>query len=52
MEIKNNEIKISQEYLSNFSGRINSLISGFDNISTQVAMLPSVNTLLYETEAP
>lgn len=51
LEIKSSETKISQEYLSNFTSRTNSLISSFDNISTQIAMLPSVNALLYETEA-
>lgn len=50
IEIKNSEIKTNKEYLSNFSDKINSLLSSFDNAATQIAMLPSVNTFLYDTE--
>lgn len=49
-DIKREEIRRGEEYLSNFTGKVNAMIAGFDNISIQVAMLPSVNSLIYETD--
>lgn len=50
-KIKKVEIYNYEEDIKNFTSKINSIFLTFDNLSTQIAMLPSVNQLLYETEA-
>ena len=49
-KIKKAEIYTYEEDIKNFSSKINSVFLTFDNVSTQIAMLPSVNQLLYDAK--